>query len=103
MDLDAMRLLQDIPDDLKMQGWEWVRTESRAVKRLSTTWYKAVYARPFERGIDPNDAAHHHKGSWLVRVSTNQVRSASWGEAHTQAVMLMREADVQRQDRDQQL
>jgi hypothetical protein len=25
MDLDAMRLLQEIPDDLKMQGWEWVR------------------------------------------------------------------------------
>jgi hypothetical protein len=94
MDLDAMRLLQEIPDDLKMQGWEWVRLESRTVKRLSTTWYKAVYARPFERGIDPDDSAHHHKGSWWVRVSTNQLRSASWHEAHAQAIALMREADA---------
>jgi hypothetical protein len=96
MDLDAMRLLQEIPDDLKMQGWEWVRTESGTADNLATTWYTAVYARPFERGIDPEESAHHHKGRWLVRVSTDHQRSQSWAEASRHAIALMREADARR-------
>ncbi len=98
MDIDAIRLLQDLPIDLKAQGWQWERSQSGVIKTLAETGYKAVYARPFERGIDSDDLAHHHKGQWYVRVSTNQQDSASWDEARQQAIELMREADARRKD-----
>lgn len=55
---------------------------------------------PFERGIDDDQLAHHHKGTWLVRISTNQARSESWEEAYEQALKLMRDADTLRQSSD---
>ncbi len=98
MDLDAMRLLQELPDDLKYRGWEWMRLESSVHKTVGARWFVAVYARPFERGIDQDHMAHHHKGGRFVRVSTNQDRSQSWEEAYQDALRLMRAADARRSD-----
>lgn len=100
MDLDAMRLLQDLPDDLAYRGWRWERSQSSVQKTLGSVRYVAVYARPFDRGIDDDQVAHHYKGTWLVRVSTSQALSQSWEQAYQQALELMREADALRQSPD---
>jgi len=96
----GQHVLARIPDDLAAMGWEWVRSESNAVTRLATTWYKAVYARPFERGIDDERNVVHHNGQLWIRVSTNQNHSVSWDAAHQEAIVLMREADSRRSPSD---
>jgi len=98
MDIDAIRLLQDLPIDLNAQGWQWERSQSGAPKTLTRTTYNAVYARPFDRGIDPEESAYHYKRHWYVWVSTTGHESASWDEARQQAIELMREADAKRQE-----
>lgn len=100
MDLDAIRLLQELPDDLRYRGWRWEHSQSSVHKTLGSTWYVAVYMRPFERGVDHDQLAHHHKGAWFVRVSTNQNRSQSWEQAYQEALGLMRDADALRQSPD---
>ncbi len=100
MDLDAMRLLQDLPDDLAYRGWRWERSQSSVQKTLGSVRYVAVYARHFDRGIDDDQVANHSKGTWLVRVSTSQALSQSWEQAYQQALELMREADALRQSPD---
>ena len=94
----GQHVLAQIPDDLKAMGWRWVRQESNAVTRLSKTWYKAVYIRPLDRGIDGEVDVLHHGGEWWVRVSTNQNRSVSWEAAHEEAIEAMREADAKRKE-----
>ncbi len=56
------RDLLKLPPDLTGMGWQWVSTESVAIHRGSAIWYKAVYAWPFERRIDADRLANHHKG-----------------------------------------
>ena len=96
----GQHVLAQIPDDLVTMGWEWVRPESNAVTTMGSAWYKAVYVRPFDQGIDEEGAVtivHQNDRRW-VRVSTNQNRSVSWDAAHEGAIELMREADAKRQE-----
>ena len=96
----GQQVLAQIPDDLKAIGWEWVHSESNAVTTMSSSWYKAVYVRPFEQGIDNESVVtvvYQNDRRW-VRVSTNQMQSRSWDAAHQQAIELMRGADAKRQE-----
>jgi len=51
-DLEAARLLDDIPRDLKVRGWRLSPAESSVQKGPVVTWYDAVYTRRFEPDID---------------------------------------------------
>jgi hypothetical protein len=90
------RDLWRLPDDLTAMGWQWVPTESAHMRPAGRDWYKAVYARPFDRGIDDDRLANHDRGEVWVRVSTNRSQSTSWDEAHRDAIALMRDADAKR-------
>ena len=95
----GQQVLAQIPDDLKAIGWEWVQSESNAVSTMGSAWYMAVYVRPFEQGIDHEGAVtivYQNDRRW-VRVSTNQMQSRSWDEAHQQAIEMMRAEDAKRQ------
>ncbi len=76
-------------------GWQLV--SAREIPRSpAPTWYPVIYARPFERGIDDGGLAYYHKGDVWVWVSTNAHKSASWEDAHQDAIELMRDADAKR-------
>jgi len=94
----GQHVLAQIPDDLAAMGWEWVRSESEPVTTMGSAWYKAVYVRPFEQGIDDEGVVtvvHQSDRRW-VRVSTAGNHSVSWDAAHEEALELMREADANR-------
>lgn len=97
LDIDLMRYLQDLPDDLTFQGWTWQHAESSTQRMLASTYHVAVYTRPFEQGIDDDALAHHTKGTWVVRISTQPDRCESWEAARAIAITRMREADARRQ------
>jgi hypothetical protein len=87
------RDLWRLPLDLQAMGWQWVPIASTEIHQQGTTWYTAVYARPFESGVDDERLMYHHEGDAWVWVST---RSASWAEAHRDAIARMRDADARR-------
>ncbi len=92
--------LGQIPDDLKAMGWEWVPSESHAVTTMGSTWYTAVYVRPFEQSIDREGVVtivYQHDRRW-VQVSTAGTHHLSWEAAHEDAIALMREADTTRRE-----
>jgi hypothetical protein len=96
----GQQVLAQIPDDLKAIGWEWVHSESNAVTTMGSAWYKAVYVRPFEQGIDDEGAVtivYQNDRRW-VRVSTAENHSVCWNAALEEAIELMREADAKRRD-----
>jgi hypothetical protein len=64
-DGDAMRLLDNIPSDLKVRGWRYSYTESSAQKDPAVPWYDAVYIRHFESDID--DAALEDRSTGMMR------------------------------------
>ncbi len=92
------RDLVKLPPDLMVMGWQWVSTESVAIHRGSTIWYKAVYVRPLDRDADDERAADvvEDNGQWWVRVTTQGAHSPSWGAAHEDAIALMRATDAAR-------
>ena len=57
------RMLQSLPADLKARRWKIVRGESSVLKRVGGSWYKAVYMRLFEDGVDAEELAHYDKPS----------------------------------------
>jgi len=63
------RMLWKLPPDLQAMSWQWVPPESRARQRGSATWYTAVYARPFDRGVDDDHLAVYYDGGWWVRAA----------------------------------
>jgi hypothetical protein len=90
------RLLSTLPDDLARRGWQWVPFESRTIRSGTKVWCKAVYARRFAWGMDDERRlVHRHDAVWVV-VSTNLIQSATWEDAHRDAIALMREADARR-------
>lgn len=99
VDGDTLRMLQDLPADLRERGWELVASES-GVLRWGTTppYYKAVYLRVFDHGIDDAHRVSmlYRNGRPCARVSTNQLRSASWASAVEDAIGLMRRIDARR-------
>jgi hypothetical protein len=104
-DGDAMRLLDNIPSDLKVRGWRYSYTESSVQKGPAVTWYDAVYIRRFESDIDDAALAEHpphnshNQLAHVVRVSTLiSAWSKSWTDARDTAIALMRAADAKRQE-----
>ncbi len=104
-DLEAVRLLDDIPRDLKVRGWRLSHTESSVQKGPVVTWYDAVYTRRFEPDIDDAALAEHpphnshNQLAHVVRVSTLiSAWSKSWTDARDTAIALMRAADAKRQE-----
>ncbi len=102
-DLEAVRLLDDIPRDLKVRGWRLSQSETSVQKGPVVTWHDAVYIRRFES--DNDDAtlaecpppAFHSQSDHVVRVSTLvHAWSKSWADARDTAITLMREADAKR-------
>jgi hypothetical protein len=89
------RHLHRLPPDLEALGWRLVFAREM-YPTPAKVWFTAVYARPFEPGIDDDDLAMHRDGSWWVRISTDASRSASWDDALQDAIALMRHADAQR-------
>jgi len=104
-DGDAMRLLDNIPSDLKVRGWRLSLAESSVQKGPAVTWYDAVYIRRFEPDIDDAALAEypphnsHYQLDHVVRVSSIiPAWSKSWADARDTAITLMREADAKRQE-----
>jgi len=64
-DGDAMRLLDNIPSDLKVRGWRYSYAESSVQKGPAVTWYDAVYTRRFDPDID--DAALEDRSTGMMR------------------------------------
>ena len=102
-DGDAMRLLDNIPSDLKVRGWRYSYAESSVQKGPAVTWYDAVYIRRFESDIDDAAMAEcpsqssHSQSDHIVRVSTLiHAWSKGWADARDTAIALMREADAKR-------
>jgi hypothetical protein len=98
MDQDMRQLHGELPDDLKVRGWELVRHESTRHRLLEAEWYDVVFRRPFDPGIDDESLplmVRDNCRSW-VRVRTNAARSASWNAAHHDAIGLMRAIDDRR-------
>lgn len=52
MDREAVRMVEDIPPQLKAQGWRFNRRDSHPYPRSKPKWYIAVYEQPFEDGVD---------------------------------------------------
>jgi len=96
IDSATFAMLQDVPADLKARGWEPSRG-STPTKTLAGARYKAVYARPFDRGVDDERFTNviHRNGGSVVIVST---RSASWENDRQEAIVDMRVADGRRGD-----
>ena len=104
-DVETVRLLDDIPRDLKVRGWRLSHTESSVQKGPVVTWYDAVYTRRFEPDIDDAALAEyppsvfHNQEEHVVRISTLiPAWSKSWAEARSAAITLMRAADAKRHE-----
>jgi len=96
-DYAAIRLLQELPHDLRQRGWGFDQRESSVQHLPGSLWCDAVYTRSFEAGIDADVLAQVVRGQQVVRVSTIRARNRSWQAARDEAVDLMRAVDAQRQ------
>ncbi len=98
MDDETVRMLEDLPPDLRERGWEFVPSASRAAQ--SAPWHRAVYQRPFDDRLDSESeyAATYDRltRQRTVRVSTSSDRSPSWEDARRDAIRRMHEADAKR-------
>jgi hypothetical protein len=100
MDLVPIQMLEELPADLRALGWQLVRGETEAYPTADSVQYIAVYVRPFDLDVDNQGSLStmpHDRGA-RARVSTNQAVSASWEDAHRDAIQMMREVDGRRQE-----
>jgi hypothetical protein len=100
MDLVPIQMLEELPADLRALGWQLVRGETKAYPTADSVQYIAVYVRPFDLDADGQESLStmpHDRGA-RARVSTNQAVSASWEDAHRDAIQMMREVDGRRQE-----
>ena len=98
MDHDVRQLHGDLPEDLKIRGWELVRHESTRHRLLEAEWYDVAFRRPFDAGVDDERVTlvvRDNRRNW-IRVRTNDSRSSSWNAAHQDAIGLMRAIDGRR-------
>jgi hypothetical protein len=98
MDHDMRQLHGELPEDLKVRGWELVRHESTLHRLPGVEWYDVVFRRPFDPDVDDESLTlmvRDNRRSY-VRVCTNAARSASWNAAHHDAIGLMRSIDGRR-------
>jgi hypothetical protein len=97
VDSDTARMLSELPEDLVARGWRFVLRDSRPYPERRPRWYIAVYVRTYDPEADDVRYVGPIEGQTL-RVSTNTMRSASWDDAHRDAISWMRFLDRQRQD-----
>jgi hypothetical protein len=98
VDGTTLRMLRDLPDDLRAMGWEFVPGESHPYRTLGSTWFIAVFARPYAPGIDDDRFVGTIQRGY-VWISTNRARSASWEDAHRDAIEQMHMLDrLRKQD-----
>ncbi len=97
MDIDVLRQLRDLPDDLRLRGWTFSIPESNVLRWGSSPRYNAVYLRSFEPGVDDAHSVPvvRRNARDVIRVST---RSTSWEAAREDAIGLMRAMDAHRRD-----
>lgn len=88
MDDETVRMLEDLPDDLRERGWTFVPSASRAP--WSASWHRAVYHRPFDDRLDRERgiSATYNRLTrrQIVRVSTHSDHSPSWHDARQDAI-----------------
>lgn len=98
MDSDTLRMLRDLPNDLRSRGWTLVPLESNSVTWGGRRRYRVVYMRHFEQGVDDaqSPAVFIQNGRRVVRVSTRD--SAGWDVVLHDAIELMRGFDARRVD-----
>ncbi len=100
MDLVPIQMLEELPADLRALGWQLVRGETKAYPTADSVQYIAVYVRPIDLDVDNQGSLStmpHDRGA-RARVSTNQAVSASWEDAHRDAIQMMRAEDAKRQE-----
>ena len=95
MEPDTVRLLEDIPDELKARGWQLVPREAKVVKMMGATYHVAVYQRPYHAPVDHLGTAITVRGGY-VYVSTREARSTTWEEAREAAIEQMQAIDAPR-------
>ena len=94
MDGDTLRMLRDLPNDLRARGWTLALSESNSVTWGGRRRYKVVYIRHFEQGVDDaqSDAVVSRNEHKIVRVSTRSL--ASWDAVLQDAIERMRGFDA---------
>jgi hypothetical protein len=95
MDIATARMLAELPLHLRQRGWTFIRDQSREYRTLGSTWYIAVYERPYDPNVDHGRFANPTRDG-RARVSTNSMRSPSWADAYNDAVQMMEEIDRRR-------
>ncbi len=98
MDANTVRLLEDLPDDLRARGWVFVPQESKITRTRTTLDHIAVYVRPYHSPVDHLGTAITVRGG-QVYVATSHTRSESWEAARQAAIDQMRAIDAPRQNR----
>ena len=94
MNMETARMLSDIPDRLKRQGWRFVQNASW-MTRADPPACTAVYVRRYETGID--DARWEQPGQYgFIRATSETPASPTWGDARTVAIARMDEIDATR-------
>jgi hypothetical protein len=95
-----IQMLEELPADLRARGWQLVRGDTEVYRTADSVQYIAVYVRPFDLDADDQESLStmpHDRGA-RARVSTNQAGSASWEDAHRDAIQMMRKVDGRRQE-----
>ena len=95
MEPDTVRLLEDIPDELKARGWQLVPRETKVIKHMGASYHVAVYQRPYHAPADHLGTALTVRGGYIY-ISTREARSTSWNEAKEAAIAQMQAIDAPR-------
>lgn len=99
LDFETIRMLAQVPADLRLRGWSFVRRDSGMDSSTSgEPRHTAVYVRRHAPGIDPDPVPGGTVRNGYIRISTTRSRSTSWEDAFRDAVEIMRAIDAQRQE-----
>lgn len=98
MDGYTLRMLRDLPNDLRARGWTLVPSESNSVTWGGVRRYRVVYMRHIEQGVDDEQSAavFSRDGHKIVCVSSRS--TAGWDVVLQDAIESMRRFDERRVD-----
>lgn len=88
MNLSLSQMLSTLPHELQERGWVFLPDASLAQDSWEDTLCIAVYERPYAIGLDNRHFANL-TGDGHIRVSTGISQSASWEDAHHDAIQEM--------------
>jgi hypothetical protein len=98
MNMETARMLGDIPEHLKAQGWRFIKGASR-MSYTSPPACVAVYVRRYLPDIDDERwSAQTLYG--FIRVTTDEANGPTWEAARENAVARMEEIDGSRTQQD---